>query len=197
MLCTIAALAAITPVQAADTLSSADREAGLQYLDQTRDRLVAAVSGLSESQATFKSGDDRWSIAQIVEHIAITEEFLLRMVQDNVMKAPAGAPDRNVKDVDALVKKAISSRDVRVKAPEQVQPSASAPLQESLERFLAARNKTNEFLKSTAGLRDHVAESPLQKPLDAYQWLIYIPAHCERHTAQIDEVKASAGYPAK
>jgi hypothetical protein len=33
------------------------------------------------------------------------------------------------------------------------------------------------------------------KGIDAYQWLLFLCAHTERHLAQIREVKASAGFP--
>jgi hypothetical protein len=52
-----------------------------------------------------------------------------------------------------------------------------------------------EFLKSTRGLRVHVVDSPLGQPLDAYQWLLFISAHSERHTKQILEVKADPNFP--
>ena len=52
------------------------------------------------------------------------------------------------------------------------------------------RARTTEFLKSTPGLRDRVADSALGQLLDAYQWLLFISAHSERHTKQILEVKA-------
>jgi hypothetical protein len=32
---------------------------------------------------------------------------------------------------------------------------------------------------------------------DAFEFILLIGAHSERHTKQIEEVKASAGYPAK
>ena len=35
------------------------------------------------------------------------------------------------------------------------------------------------------------------KMLDGYQWVLLISGHSARHTAQIEEVKTSAGYPAK
>jgi hypothetical protein len=44
-------------------------------------------------------------------------------------------------------------------------------------------------------LRDHAIDSPLGKKLDAYQWVLFISAHSERHTKQINEVKADAGFP--
>jgi hypothetical protein len=33
------------------------------------------------------------------------------------------------------------------------------------------------------------------KGMDAYQWLLFLCAHTERHLAQIREVKANAGFP--
>jgi hypothetical protein len=32
-------------------------------------------------------------------------------------------------------------------------------------------------------------------PLDAYQWILLISAHSERHTKQIEEVKADPNFP--
>jgi hypothetical protein len=32
---------------------------------------------------------------------------------------------------------------------------------------------------------------------DAYEWVLLIGAHSERHTKQMEEVKTSPGYPAK
>ena len=33
--------------------------------------------------------------------------------------------------------------------------------------------------------------------VDAYQGILFLSAHTERHTKQIEEVKATTGYPAK
>lgn len=57
----------------AQTLSQADREKGLQYLRQTRDGVVAATKGLSEAQLMFKPASDRWSVAEVLEHITVVE----------------------------------------------------------------------------------------------------------------------------
>jgi len=46
-------------------------------------------------------------------------------------------------------------------------------------------------------LKEHteVHPFPIFGTLNAYQWLIYVPLHTERHDKQIAEVKATAGYP--
>ena len=45
-------------------------------------------------------------------------------------------------------------------------------------------------LKTTPGLRDHAVESPAGSKWDAYEFVLLIAAHSERHTNQIKEVKA-------
>ncbi len=50
---------------------------------------------------------------------------------------------------------------------------------------------------TTDDLRGHGAPHPVFKMLDGYQWVLLLSGHSARHTAQIEEVKAGAGYPAK
>jgi hypothetical protein len=58
-----------------------------------------------------------------------------------------------------------------------------------------SRAKTEEFLKSTLGLRDHAVDSPVGTKWDAYEFILLIGAHSERHTKQILEVKADPNFP--
>jgi len=44
-------------------------------------------------------------------------------------------------------------------------------------------------------LHDHVMDHPAAGPLDAYAWMLLVSAHSERHTAQINEVKADPKFP--
>ena len=44
-------------------------------------------------------------------------------------------------------------------------------------------------------LRDHFGPHPMLGTLDAYQWILLISAHSERHTKQIEEVKADPNFP--
>jgi hypothetical protein len=44
-------------------------------------------------------------------------------------------------------------------------------------------------------LRAHSAPHPAFQTLDAYQWILFMAAHSDRHTQQINEVKAQPRYP--
>ena len=177
------------------TLTQADRDHGIAYLNQTRDGVVEAVKGLSDAQMKFKPAPDRWSVAETLEHIALAESFLFQNIQEKIMKAPAGTADRDTAKLDAFVLAAIPDRSHKAKAPEPLVPTSRWSPSETLDNFLKARAKTTEFLTSTPDLRQHVVDSPLGKPLDAYEWVLFTAAHSERHTKQILEVKADPNFP--
>ena len=179
------------------TLTQADRDKGLKYLEQTRDAVVAATSGLSESQMKFKAAPDRWSVAETLEHIALAEDFLVQNVTDKIMKSPAGAADRDTAKADAMVLAMIPDRSHKAQAPPPLVPTGRWSPAETLAHFQKSRAQTLALLQSTPDLREHVADSPLGQPLDAYEWLLFVAAHSDRHTKQILEVKADPNFPKK
>jgi hypothetical protein len=188
------ACAAAAPAQ---ELTQADKEKALQYLETTKKEVLEATKGLSDAQWNFKAGPDRWSIAQVAEHIATAEDFIRAMVKDNVMKAPAGDPARDIKQTDQNVLAMVPDRSHKIQAPEPLVPGNRYGTPEgSIKHFVEARMATEEFLKSTPDLRDHVGDSPMGK-LDGYEFILLIAAHSERHLKQINEVKADPNFPKK
>jgi hypothetical protein len=192
VMCVVLALCAVAFGQA---LTQADRDKGVEHLEKTRDGVVAATKGLSEAQMKFKAAPDRWSVAETLEHIALAEGFIFQNVTDKIMKAPVGAGDRDLAATDAMVLAMIPDRSHKAQAPPPLVPTGHATPAENLDLFLKSRAKTIAYLQSTPDLREHVVDSPLGKPLDAYEWLLFISAHSERHTKQILEVKADASFP--
>jgi len=177
------------------TLAQADREQGVKYLQQTEDGVLAAAKGLSEAQMKFKPAPDRWSVAETLEHIALAEDFIFQNVTDKIMKAPAGAPDRDTAKAHAAVLAMVPDRSHKAQAPPPLVPTGRWRAAESLDHFQKSRAKTIECLQSTPDLRAHVADSPLGQPLDAYEWLLFNGAHSERYTKQILEVKSDPNFP--
>src|SRR5271155_3663874 len=177
------------------SLSPEDRAKGVAYLEKTRDGVVDATKGLSEAQWKFKAAPDRWSVAETLEHIALAEDFIFGQLRDNIMKAPAGAPDRDTAKIDAAVLAMIPDRSHKAQAPPNLVPTGRWTPQETLDRFLKSRAATIEYMSTNQELRSHVADSPLGMPLDGYEWLLFIGAHSQRHTKQILEVQADPGYP--
>jgi uncharacterized damage-inducible protein DinB len=190
------ALVCLASTAFGQTLTQAERDRGVKYLEQTRDAIVAATKDLSEAQWKFKATPDKWSVAETLEHIALAEDYMFGYVTNMVMKAPAGAPDRDVAKMDAMVLKMVPDRSNKRQAPPELVPTGRWSPAETLEHFLKSRQRTIEFMQTTPDLRQHVSDSPLG-PLDGYEWLLFISAHSDRHTKQILEVEAAPDFPKK
>ncbi len=217
-----------SPVSPASLLSSRELSEATDYLLKTRDGLVDAVDGFSDSQWAFKLSrstrttgpgssappegqassfaewrraaepcalsPDCWSIAEIVEHLAVLEDRVHAVV-GRMPEAPAGEPDRVDSQVDEIILVQVPKRSTRIKAPEPVCPSARWRPEESLARFVASRRRTAELLVEAPCLRGHVLPHPVLGLWDGYQWILAVAAHSARHTAQILEIKADGGFP--
>ena len=188
----------VSPVLQAQSLSADEITQAIKYLDKTRAGVFQATKGLSEAQWSFKPATNRWSVAEVTEHIAAAEDFLMAMIQDKVMKAPARTEAEDVKAIDAFVLKAIPDRSHKAQAPEPLQPNNrfGSP-KASLKHFKDSRANTVKFLKGTKDLRQHATDAPFGKKLDGYEWVLFIAAHSERHTKQILEVKDDPNFPQK
>jgi uncharacterized damage-inducible protein DinB len=175
-----------------------ERESLLTHLQQTRQAFLDSISGLSDAQWTFKAGPDRWSIAEVAEHIAISETTILHLVTDQIMKGPA-VPRSPSSVSDEKLLAWLLDRTSKFQAPEMLKPTGRWATRDALTKdFLAAREKTATYVRTTTDdLHGHAGPHPVFKMLDGYQWVLLLSGHSARHTAQIEEVKASAGYPAK
>jgi hypothetical protein len=179
----------------AQELTQADRDKAVAYLESTKKDVLDATKNLSPAQWNFKPAPDRWSIAECMEHIAAAEDYILAAVENGVMKAPA-VPGRDIAAIDAGIIANVPERKTKVQAPEAIKPTNrfGSP-QGSIDHFVASRAKTEDYVKTATGLRDHAADSPNGQKWDAYEFILLIAAHSERHTNQIKEVKTDPNYP--
>jgi len=182
----------------AQPLTQQERDSLVKHLGQTRQAFLDSISGLSDAQWTFKAGPDRWSIAEVAEHIAISETTIRRLLTDQIMKGPA--VPRNPDSIpDEKLLASLLDRTSKFQAPEMLKPANRWATRDALTKdFLAAREQTATYVKTTTDdLHGHSGPHPVFKMLDGYQWVLLLSGHSARHTAQIEEVKTSAGYPAK
>jgi hypothetical protein len=198
--CSLALLLAIlgTVAVKAQAVSQADKDRALQYLETTKNGVVNATKGLSDAQWNFKAAPDRWSIAEVVEHLAAAEDMLRGMTQEQVMKTPA-IPARDpaeLKKIDDGVLAQVPDRSHKIQAPEPLKPTNrfGSPA-EAEKHFVESRATTEAYLKNTPDLRAHAVDSPMGMKLDGYEWVLLIAAHSERHTKQILEAKADSNFP--
>ena len=193
VVCLVAASAfAADPVPAA---APADKAALIKELRRTEARVLEAVSGLTEAQWNYKPAPDRWSIAECMEHITAAEPFIRKLVAD-AANTPLADDVKAAAMKDDMIKKGVVDRTQKFKAPEPLIPtnrfgSAAA----ALEAFKKERGETVRLAQDAANLRTNGSKHFAFGDLDAYGWFLFLSGHSERHTLQIEEVKASQGFP--
>lgn len=187
------------PAKTPVVFTEKDRAFALKYMGETKDDFVKQLTGISDAQLNFRSGPNKWTIAEIAEHIIVTEGALFGMITGQAFKSPppAGKDDFRVRDVGVIL--AITNRSQKFTAPEVVRPNGRWKTRdELLTNFEKARNQTIEFMKANKlDLRNFFFETPLVGMTDSFQSLLFMTGHSERHLAQLKEVKADAAYPKK
>ncbi len=203
VLCLVLTLALSSVAQTATTpapttLTAEERDAALKSLQATHDAFLQSIAGLSDKQWRFKPAPDRWSVAEVSEHIAVAESALFALVQKQIMASPATPEKRaEVAGKDEIVLERVPDRSHKAQAPEFLKPTNRWATREELTKaFEDSRRATMDYIRTTNDdLRDHFFAHPLLGQMDAYQWILLISAHSERHTKQIEEVKADPNFP--
>jgi hypothetical protein len=179
------------------TLTPDERKYAIDYYIKTRDKLLADVKGLSQNQLNWKADTSRWSVYQCTEHIALSERLFwgwVQMTEHQPATPEKRGDDKNTAD-DLIAK--MTDRSHKFQAPEMLRPGAQFPSEDAaIQAFVLRRDSTIEYIKSTQDdLKDHFVAHPLFGTVDLYQVLILLAAHSARHTAQLEEVMATPGFP--
>jgi hypothetical protein len=181
-----------------NTISKKEKKFAAKFLKQSREQVFGSVKGLSEAQLKFKPADDSWSVEDCLKHIAITEQALWGMLDGN-LKQPATPEKRSEIKIsdDDLIKK-VEDRSNKVKTYDPMKPE-NTPFKsaaEAIASFKQNRDKLIDYAKNTTtDLRNHVVIGLPFGPIDGYQFILFIPAHTNRHLQQINEVKANPNFP--
>ena len=184
------------PIMADGPLPATERQYAVDLLQKTRTDFLASVQGLSATQMAWKADSSRWSIAQCIEHITLAEIGTFQ-IQQGSMKAPADAAKRaEVKLTDAQVVQFLTNRTGKAQAPDVIKPTGRFPSPDAaLQAYGQQRDKTIAYIQTTPDdLRPHYWKHFIGT-VDAYQTILLLAAHNERHRLQIEEVKANAGFP--
>ena len=167
-------------------------------IDSTRADLLRSVEGLSAEQRDFRPSPDRWSVAEIVEHLSLVERSVARLVGSLLRKAEesGGAPLESGREGGApfapvsIAEFVEQTSTQKLDAPDSARP-AGAPLADSLASLRdsrAALHALRERVEHADGAAVRFPH-PVWGPINLYQWLLFVGAHEQRHLAQINALK--------
>lgn len=177
-------------------IKDADRDYAYDYLKQSQKRIMKAVKGLNEAQFNFKPSPESWSIAECVEHLAISESLIFSFVQSSLKTEADPSKREEVKMTDDQIIQLITDRSSKIKTGEEFEPKNNfGSYQGSLDEFINRRKNNLKYLKTTRDdLRNHYFDFPFGKA-DTYQVILFMAGHSVRHAKQIEEILATPSFP--
>ena len=165
--------------------------------DRIREKFIETLAGLTDAQVSALPEGEKWTIAQITEHVSMVENGMSRICSKLLQNAKAEGQTSNgtVKISDAFAEKSTEVATLKLEAPEIVQPSHGKTIAESL----AAMDETRGNLKQLRPLfeeydcNSHKFPHPFFGDLSAGEWLLLVGGHEARHLKQIKHLLEKVG----
>jgi hypothetical protein len=177
----------------AASLTRLERQRLVAHLEMTESWFVDEVSGLSPAQLRFRPAPGAWSILEVVEHLVVAGPIYWQDLR-KAMKAPPSSQRRSGTDADVLWYGIDRTQRQKAVAAEEAQ-GQWRDLRAGVDAFRKLHADMVQYARTTDDdLRSHVVE---REGSDAYQWLLLISTHEQRHILQIREIKADPKFPKK
>src|SRR4051812_3587685 len=167
----------------------------LRHLDTQHEHLRKAVESVPRDQRETKPTPDRWSVAEVIEHLSIVETRIERVFSAKLAEARAAgrvAAERETTPVVGTIDMdRVLDRTRRITAAEAALPSGKLDADEAWAALERARTTLADSVRSADGLAlsEIVQPHPVLGPINLYQWIAFVGGHEARHAAQVMELR--------
>jgi hypothetical protein len=195
------ALTGLAQTSSNPTVTSVWTEADRQYLSTNLNRslneLISETQNLTTEQWNFKETPDRWSIAEIVEHIGIWELLMQREISQALAQGPKPELTKDARP-DSIGYVFIMEEKKHI-TNEYTQPFTFAqPIgamggPAAIKWVTKMRTESIELVNTTD--KDLRLHSQMKNRGTVHQVYITTFGHMDRHLRQIRKVKMHAKYP--
>jgi hypothetical protein len=174
--------------------TEADRQYTLDNMKRTRDALVKETENLTPAQWAFRDSAHRWSIGQVVEHLALWEIIWAREIGMGCRSKPQ--PELNATSRPDSYYSSFIMEDIPHTAPDFAVPTGYITGKDNLMFFLRGRGQAIKFVETTKyDMRAQFELVNTPNPRNMHQVLIYQWGHVDRHLKQIQKLKSHKDYP--
>ncbi len=167
-------------------------EALLDHLAAQRAVLRGAVDRVPLAMQERRPSSDRWSVAEVIEHLSIVERRVGMILSGFIASAPTALPaDVPLLPFDLEAQTdALVDRSRRFPTRDTAEPSGKLDLQAAWSVLEHSRGELVDAIRRAEGLplEAMVHPHPVLGPQNGYGWIAFIGGHEARHAAQIDEI---------
>lgn len=166
-----------------------DPDSCLAQLDSSRDRILALVTPLDDTAFFHRPDEETWSVAMVLEHIAMAESSAARTIRALARVANGGS-------LPAFhVEPGRRRPDGRPIAPDIVTPKGEMSREAVMAKLSDARESLHHQVREGRDLLDHevTVPHPFFGDLNGLGWLRMAAYHEPSHIDQIDRTIAFQG----
>ncbi len=170
-------------------------------ISHNREKLLQSVSGLSDAQLNHKAEDTAWSVSDVLNHVSMVDEANAKLTSNMLKHARASSlppdPSPEASVIHSMDEVFARMGNAKFQAPEFVAPHSHSPIDESLARLKASRERMLANVEQLDGydLSELTYPHPFAGDLNSYQWVLMAGAHEFRHAEQINRMKSQPGFP--
>ena len=165
----------------------------LEHLNSYHAELIDAVDGIPVALRDREPAEGRWSVAGVLEHLAIVNESIATRLSTALSVAREAGLAAEGEESSILHRFDIASIVDRGRprtASEASQPRAGLSASAALAHYERSHEQVCDLVQQYDGLAigSIQAPHPIFGALDMYQWLLFVGAHEGRHADQIREI---------
>lgn len=161
----------------------------LETLQQNEAHLMTTLEKVTDEEFVQKSASDKWSLAEIVEHIMLVDNSVMGGILAKGKNPPETIPETFPKEKLLRVS---TARTTKVPAPKYAIPKGIFTTKtQALSAFREHRAKIETFVQTTNLPMERIAFKHFAFGLiNGIGWITFMAAHSERHILQIKELLA-------
>lgn len=165
----------------------------INHLDTHRETLRAAVDSVPAHLRDKRVETDKWSVAEILEHLAIVENIAdnkLGKLLDNGIENGLGRETETSSVIAMVDMNFLLDRSRKINSPEAGRPTGKVNAADAWKELEKTNKNMLELLRKADGyaLAELSMPHPAAGPLNMYQWIGFRGGHEARHAAQIKEI---------
>jgi hypothetical protein len=167
----------------------------VDYADATRAALLDVAATVPADRFAERPAPERWSAAELLEHLARVETGCARVIAKRAAGARASGVAAEREDstkLGALDGRRVTDRSHKLTAPDIVTPAGGFTRDGALDALSRSRAEFKRAVADADGLaleevrHTHVVLGEI----DLYQWILFVGQHERRHLPQLEEIAA-------
>jgi hypothetical protein len=156
------------------------------------EQMKALLSSMDKGKLDALPKGEKWTIANIAEHVSMVEAGIVRICEKLLSKAESeNQPSEGAIALsESFGQKAAEIAKIKLEAPEYVHPSGEKSIEEVMDKFAENQEKLLELkpMFEKFDSSGHRFPHPYLGNLSAGEWLILVGRHKMRHIKQMENL---------